>query len=181
MLWHFVYQQAMKFHLGPPGHSYLSWRSIYLRVPPTLPPTSLTSMLTYTMLFWQCRAAQDRTSTESPSFSNKQHIPSGKKPEHQWRFTKTNKTPGRKRKGNTLSKWAQNIAFPWLSLRIIKLGGTLGTRLYPWCSSNQSNFMQKIIKSIGILMLWKDRSWLMSWKTTLLTTRKWRYTDIKSA
>ena len=49
-----------------------------------------------------CRAAQDRTSTESPSFSNKQHIPSGKKPKHQWRFTKTKKTPGRKRKGNTL-------------------------------------------------------------------------------
>ena len=48
-----------------------------------------------------CRAAQDKSSTPSSSFTNKQHI-SSRKNEHQWRLTKTNKTPGRKRKGATL-------------------------------------------------------------------------------
>ena len=38
-----------------------------------------------------CRAAQNSSSTPS-SFTNKQHIPSHKKSEHQWRFTKTSKT-----------------------------------------------------------------------------------------
>ena len=38
-----------------------------------------------------CRAAQDRMSTEFPSFSNKQHILSGKTSMEVW---KTNETPG---------------------------------------------------------------------------------------
>lgn len=45
-----------------------------------------------------CKAAQ--SDAESPSFTNKEHIPPRKNMEHQWRFTKTTKTPGRKRKGN---------------------------------------------------------------------------------
>ena len=47
-----------------------------------------------------CRAAQPNTG--SPAFANKQYIPSGKKLEHQWKFTITCNTPGRKRKGITL-------------------------------------------------------------------------------
>lgn len=47
-----------------------------------------------------CRAAL--SSTECPSFPKKYKIPSGKKTEHQWRFTTTIKKPGRKRKDSTL-------------------------------------------------------------------------------
>ena len=48
-----------------------------------------------------CRAAHDKSSTTSSSLTNKQYI-SSHKSEHQWRFPKTNKTPGCKRKGTTL-------------------------------------------------------------------------------
>ena len=49
-----------------------------------------------------CKTAVDKSSTLPPSFTNKQDIPPHKNSEHQWKFTKTNKTAGRKRKGNAL-------------------------------------------------------------------------------
>ena len=49
-----------------------------------------------------CRAA--KSSTEFNSFLNRSHIPSRKKNELQWRFTRTTKPPARKRKGDNL-KW----------------------------------------------------------------------------
>ena len=48
-----------------------------------------------------CRAAK-QTTHNIPSFSNRDFVAPGQKMEHQWRFSSTNKTPGRKRKANTL-------------------------------------------------------------------------------
>ena len=48
-----------------------------------------------------CRTAK-QTTHNIPSFSNRDFVAPGQKMEHQWRFSSTNKTPGRKRKGNTL-------------------------------------------------------------------------------
>lgn len=47
-----------------------------------------------------CRAA--RREPEVPTFNQQLVIPPSKIPEHQWRFTRTTLTPGRKRHGNRL-------------------------------------------------------------------------------
>ena len=47
-----------------------------------------------------CRVA--RRELETPTFAQQLVIPPSKSPEHQWRFTRTTLTPGRKRHGNRL-------------------------------------------------------------------------------
>ena len=54
----------------------------------------------------KCKAAIGETSTKPTTipepFSNKQNIAPGKNSEHQWRFQKTARTPGRKKSACTL-------------------------------------------------------------------------------
>ena len=47
-----------------------------------------------------CRAAKHEP--QFPTFNKPSVVPPGKRSEHQWRFTKTMLTPGRKRHGNIL-------------------------------------------------------------------------------
>lgn len=64
----------------------------------------INSFLTNAIL--KCKAAiveiPTKPTTTSKPFSNKEDIAPGKKPEHQWRFQKTAKTPGRKKSECTL-------------------------------------------------------------------------------
>ena len=104
MLWHFLYQRAMKFHLGPLGHSYLSWRSIYLRVPPALSSTSLTSMVTYTMLFWHVELPRIGWAQNFHLFPTNSTFFLAK---HQWRFGKQMRHLVENGRETLYGKWAQ--------------------------------------------------------------------------
>ena len=58
-------------------------------------------MLTNVLL--KCKVANsENTKPDITEFSNKQHIAPGKCNEHQWRFEKTSKTPGRKKNQSIL-------------------------------------------------------------------------------
>ena len=64
----------------------------------------INSLLTNAVL--KCKAAIEKapvkpTGTPEP-FANKENIAPGKKSEHQWRFEKTTKTPGRKKSKHPL-------------------------------------------------------------------------------
>ena len=61
----------------------------------------INSMLT--SVFLKCKlAGSEETSPDIADFSNKQYVPPGKCNEHQWRFEKTSKTPGRKKNPSIL-------------------------------------------------------------------------------
>ncbi len=79
-------------------------------------------MLTNILL--KCKLAGDQdVSSDILDFSNKQLIAPGKGNEHQWRFKKTAKTPGRK-KNNTLRSvnkyyyivWTTTTDYPGMQL-----------------------------------------------------------------
>lgn len=61
----------------------------------------INSMLTNVLL--KCKVANsENTKPDTTEFSNKQYIAPGKCNEHQWRFEKTSKTPGRKKNPSIL-------------------------------------------------------------------------------
>lgn len=61
----------------------------------------INSMLTNVLL--KCKLAGCKeTNSDISDFANKQYVPPGKCSEHQWRFEKTSKTPGRKKNSSIL-------------------------------------------------------------------------------
>ena len=58
-----------------------------------------------------CKAAVEAEKTPNAIFPTPEKIPATKKPDHQWRFKKTTKTPGHKRKGLILKYNTKPIAY----------------------------------------------------------------------
>lgn len=70
----------------------------------------INSMLKNVLLKCQL-AGSEETHSNVAEFSNKTFIAPGKKPDHQWRFQRTSKPPGRKKNGSIL-KWVL-IVYHW--------------------------------------------------------------------
>ena len=61
----------------------------------------INSMLTSVLLKYKLVGSEE-TSPDISDFSNKQYVAPGKCTEHQWRFEKTSRTPGRKKNPSIL-------------------------------------------------------------------------------